>query len=343
MTQIDHRLDTLESELHALRRENRRWRVGAVLLALPAAALGGLAAMQNERIPDVIRTNRLEIVDSQGKVVMAAATQAGEGRLDLWNGRGANVIRLGCNPDGGDLIMWNSAGKNVAGLYANGGGVTAELRSGDNQSAMILQSDAESAAIRLLQAGAAQETVALRSTATQSTLTMATPGHTSAISLDASEQGGLIAVADDQGHRAASMSGTGGGAVNVANADGGSASMTVGSDGGSMSINDRLGKRVATLGANGDGGALLSLFDDARKMVGLGSGSGGGLMNLSDGEGRVVLIAGPASDADGGAVSIRSGAGIQIARLGVDILGAGEVAVFNGQGTSKRVLGMGVR
>ncbi|MEN9668193.1 MAG: hypothetical protein RLZZ386_100, partial [Planctomycetota bacterium] len=64
----------------------------------------------------------------------------------------------------------------------------------------------------------------------------------------------------------------------------------------------------------------------------------GGLLNLAKTDGKAVIVAGAASDADGGAISVRSGSGSQLVRVGVDRIGAGEVAVYDGPGTRKRVL-----
>ncbi|MDA0803309.1 MAG: hypothetical protein O2819_06085 [Planctomycetota bacterium] len=344
MTTTSERLVTLEHRLTSLQRENRRWRLGALALVAPLLAVGGLAAMQNARVPEVIRTNRLEIVDAHGKVVMAAATTAGEGRLDLWNARGANVVRLGCNPDGGDIILWNSAGRNVAGLFASGDGASAELRANDGSASLALRSVNAGSMIALATGPDSRESVSLKANANESSIAVLQGGTLMGVSLGASEAGGSVALTDFEGRRLATVSSDpNGGRVDVQHPTGGSASLSLGSEGGVVAISDRMGKRVAELQATADGGSLLSLYEGARKLVGLGASQGGGLLNLADAQARTVLVAGPASDADGGAVSIRSGAGIQIARVGVDILGAGEVAVFNGEGTSKRVLGMGIR
>ncbi|MDA1007871.1 MAG: hypothetical protein O2800_02550 [Planctomycetota bacterium] len=369
MMTIDARLQTLESEMLRLRQETRRWRRIALGLAVPITVLAGVAATQASRVPDVIRTHKLEIVDAQEKVVVVANSVGGEGRIDVWNGRGSNVIRLGCNPDGGDFLMWSAKGKNIASLYAQGESVNAELRSAAGDCTLMLRAGPDASGMSVFTGENNTEVVALGMRAGQSALDLGAVGSAHGAVIEGSSQGGIVRLSNATGQPLALVSGAGaagrvevslpgavtasilgadatrGGFAEFRNTTGATAA-SIGTDAigaGALQLNMSTGARVAGLETNEGGGATLSFWEGSRRMVGLGCGASGGLLNLCDGEGRPVIVAGPANDADGGAVSIRSGAGIQLARLGVDVLGAGEVAVYSGTGTSKRVLGMGAR
>jgi hypothetical protein len=156
---VEARLDRLETELAASTRRERRYRIGLSVTLGCVGVLALLAATDITRI-DAIRTHRLEILDSEGHVMLAAGTDAGGGRLDLWSASGANLIRLGANEHGGDLAIWNATGVNVAGAWATltGGSVaawnetgtrTATMAASDRGGTMTLEADADGSKIVL--------------------------------------------------------------------------------------------------------------------------------------------------------------------------------------------------
>jgi hypothetical protein len=82
----------------------------------------------------------------------------------------------------------------------------------------------------------------------------------------------------------------------------------------------------------------VNVYSRERRVAAIGGGAGGGLMNLLDGDGQPIVVAGASEGADGGAVSVRNGRGVQVARMGVDRAGGGEVAVYNATATAKKVM-----
>ena len=107
--------------------------------------------------------------------------------------------------------------------------------------------------------------------------------------------------------------------------------------GGRLMVGTSTGAPAFIAEANGSAGTLAAYMQE-RRVAAIGAGKSGGLMNLLDGMGRPVVVAGAAEDADGGAVSVRNARGIQIGRLGVDAAGAGELAVYNATATVKKVI-----
>jgi len=156
---VEARLDRLEIQLAASARRERRYRYGLGGTIGCIGVLALLAATDITRI-DAIRTHRLEILDADGHVMLAAGTDAEGGRLDLWSASGANLMRLASNEHGGDLAVWNATGVNVAGAWATptGGSVAAWNDTGQRAATMAasehggsitLESDADESSVVL--------------------------------------------------------------------------------------------------------------------------------------------------------------------------------------------------
>jgi hypothetical protein len=164
-TSVELRLERLEHELEQAHRQQRRYRLGLTAAVLGAGVLALLAATDITRI-DAIRTHRLEILDAEGRVMLAAGTDGQGGRLDLWSSSGANLIRLGANEHGGDLAVWSGAGTNVAGAWATESGGTlaawnasgkraATMAAGEGGGMMALHRDTDEAGLVMNAAGSA--------------------------------------------------------------------------------------------------------------------------------------------------------------------------------------------
>ncbi|MDP7069945.1 MAG: hypothetical protein QF561_01180 [Phycisphaerales bacterium] len=115
---LHRRLGQIEADHARLRRRTRWLQVGC----LTAAGLVVLLAASDITRVDTLRAHRLEIIDADGHVVLAASGRAAGGQLDLWSPDGANLIRMGANQSGGDLAVWNTRGANVAGVWATADG-----------------------------------------------------------------------------------------------------------------------------------------------------------------------------------------------------------------------------
>ncbi len=141
LAQLQNQLNDLKRDLAVSHRHTRRWRRGVIA----AAALGGglllLGAADITRL-DVVRAHRLEILNGDGRVVLAAGGDALGGRLDVWTPTGDNIIRLGGNENGGDLAIWNDTGVNIAGLWAtDAGGTIAAWNRGGKRGATVSAND----------------------------------------------------------------------------------------------------------------------------------------------------------------------------------------------------------
>ena len=125
---LERRLGMLECELAANRRSAGRCRTLCAALAISLAGMGCLAASTiRDSLADVIQARRLEIVNADGKVVLAASATDTGGQLDVWTTKGRNVIRAGVNDQGGDFNLWSGAGTTLFSAFATPAGGEAGL------------------------------------------------------------------------------------------------------------------------------------------------------------------------------------------------------------------------
>lgn len=209
MTTIEERLNTLEHDLEQRGRQLRRHRLAlaACLLAVPAAIL--VAAGDFTRF-EQIQLERLEIVNEQGEVVLAASASANGGQLDIWDSGSKNIIRLSSNNQGGDVAIWNKNGSSVAGAWAtaNGGAVAAWDAEGNRAARM---SAGEGHGMLTLHAGTAEPIVQLDGTTQGGRIAVNGNKGNVAYVAEALEHGGTWAIMDHQDNGAifATTTGTG--------------------------------------------------------------------------------------------------------------------------------------
>ena len=357
------RLDRVEAASQATAKSARRWRRAALAIGAIAVAFGAMAATQSARTPDVIRARRFEVVDQHDKIVLLAGIGQNGGQIDVWGAGGTNVVRVSANTDGGDIVVWNGKGQAVGAMYATsaGGRVEASMPEG----AAILRAEGAAPSVVLADGDSRPRFVATVAGDAAGVSVRHSAGH-ELVALGASPgSGGIVRVAEPDGTLAAQMLAYDfGGVIECASRTGGRAAMfgcNSPDTGGSLSLFAPDGNETLSAQARTDAGARLSLLGDqsqpvaviesgatnaglislvssGKRLVGLGTSAQGGLLNLCGPEGRALVAIGAASDADGGALSVLSGTGGQLVRLGVDRLGGGEVAVYDGPGTRKRVL-----
>ncbi len=364
VTSLAQRLDAVETQLSSARRESRRWRAGAITLAGIGVSAIVLAAAQSTRTPDVVRARRFEVVDQGDKVVLLAGIGQHGGQLDVWGNSGKNALRLGANPNGGDIAVWNGAEQGIAGMYATADGGRVEATAADGSGA-VLRTEGGTPALLITDAQG-NPRIAATTTPASSGISIRSAEGKEIAALGATPiNGGLIRIAQEDGSVAVqAVALPHGGSIGVAARDGSRAALLESpteSSGGTLALFAPGGAETLSLTARAEAGARITLTNNQRmpaamievaandsailsflqggtRVAGLGGSSAGGLLNLSNASGKGVIIAGAASDADGGAISVRSGAGSTLVRVGVDRIGAGEVAVYDGPGTRKRLL-----
>lgn len=364
VTSLAQRLDAVETQLSSARRESRRWRAGAIMLAGIGVSAIVLAAAQSTRTPDVVRARRFEVVDQGDKVVLLAGIGQHGGQLDVWGNSGKNALRLGANPNGGDIAVWNGAEQGIAGMYATADGGRVEATAADGSGA-VLRTEGGTPALLITDAQG-NPRIAATTTPASSGISIRSAEGKEIAALGATPiNGGLIRIAQEDGSVAVqAVALPHGGSIGVAARDGSRAALLESpteSSGGTLALFAPGGAETLSLTARAEAGARITLTNNQRmpaamievaandsailsflqggtRVAGLGGSSAGGLLNLSNASGKGVIIAGAASDADGGAISVRSGAGSTLVRVGVDRIGAGEVAVYDGPGTRKRLL-----
>lgn len=364
VTSLAQRLDAIETQLTSARRESRRWRAGAITLACIGVSAVVLAAAQSTRTPDVVRARRFEVVDQGDKVVLLAGIGQHGGQLDVWGNSGKNALRLGANPNGGDIAVWNGAEQGIAGMYATADGGRVEATAADGSGA-VLRTEGGTPALFITDAQGNPRIAATTTPASSGISIRSAEGKETAALGATPINGGMIRISQEDGSVAVqAVALPHGGSIGVAARDGSRAALLESpteSSGGTLALFAPGGAETLSLTARAEAGARITLTNNQRmpaamlevaandsailsflqggtRVAGLGGSAAGGLLNLSNASGKGVIIAGAASDADGGAITVRSGAGSTLVRVGVDRIGAGEVAVYDGPGTRKRLL-----
>ena len=363
---INARLGALEREVLAAHSRERRWKRVALCTALPLVALACVAATQASGISDVIRARRFEVVDSSNRVVFLAAVGEHGGQVDVWGPAGANVVRMGANAQGGDLAMWNSRGELVTGMYATEVGGRVETNTTDGSMTAMLATNERGPAFALADAEGRPLFAAAAAEGSVGVSVRSAEGRELVAMGAASGKAGVMRVADAAGVPVVELtSGDDGGTVTCATRAGTRAAalgVMAPDAGGSMALYAPGGNETVSAQARTDAGAqitlgrsadeplmvmqtgaadapLFSMMSGGLRLVGLGATANGGLLNLGNASGTPVVVVGAAADADGGAMSLRGGQGQQLVRVGIDKVGAGEVAVYDGPGLRKKVLG----
>ena len=363
---ITARLGALEQEIARAHASARRWKRIALCAAMPLVALAGIAATQSTAISDVVRARRFEVVDSSNRVVFLAAVGEHGGQVDVWGPGGANVVRMGANPQGGDLAMWNARGQLVTGMYATEAGGRVETNTTDGSMTAMLATNERGPAFALADAEGRPLFAAAAAEGSVGVSVRSAEGRELVAMGAAAGKAGVMRVADSAGVPVVELtSGDDGGTV-TCTTRAGTRAATLGvvapDAGGSMVLYAPGGTQTVCAQARTEAGAqitlgrsaeeplvvmqtgagdspLVSLMSGGLRLAGLGATANGGLLNLANASGTPVVVAGAAADADGGAMSLRGGQGQQLVRMGIDTVGAGEVAVYDGPGLRKKVLG----
>ena len=414
------------AELVRTRAESRRWKLAAIAsMGVLGAGLLGFTSAEQEVLP-LVQTRRLEVVDSQNRVVFLATAAPDGGRIDLWNQTGQNVLRASATPAGGDFAIWDSNGDLAVGALAARTGGRVEVRTAGRSGATIAATQ-EGGAIALTN-NRGMPVYGANASGTGGILRLADAENRDALTFGASEDGGSIAVASSKGGIVGRLrAGTDGAELDLASPDGarriaaranatecfilagdpkGAAKISADVDGGSVAVVNVQGQSLVELEGNKAGGTLLcrtptgdplllagasaedstggmlQVFNGAKVPIfavaanaegagrfAIASGEGnavivaeggkddgaslllarngkravtlvsaptGGLISISNASGAPVVAAGVAADAPGGALVLRSALGKDLARIGTNEKGSGDIVVFNEDGTEKK-------
>lgn len=242
--ELERRLNTLEKEVAIVSRSARRYRSLCAFLLLMFLGLGSLAATNRSSVLDVIQTRRLEVVDREGNLVLAASSETFGGQLDLWNKEGQNLLRASASVQGGDLAIWNKGGTNVFGAFATPTG--GETGIWNKEGKRVFRVAAKSGGGGKLDLGneKGQTVVALNTI---------------------KDIGGAIAILNTRGNKMF-IAGTheNGGVINLWNRRGVPIFITgFGADGqsGSLQLLNARGNQVFTAGVDDDGDGLITIWN----------------------------------------------------------------------------------
>lgn len=133
-----------QARLAGLEKEVRRYRNATVLLLLAVAAL--LAGGAGESIPDVVRARRFEMVDRDGRLLVAMRPTSSGGAIGVFNLSGEPAGVLTVDVTGGGLLnMISNRGRNgvlLLGSNADETGGAVTVYNKDEQEVVTLRPDA---------------------------------------------------------------------------------------------------------------------------------------------------------------------------------------------------------
>jgi len=242
---IERRLTALERDLATSRRSARRYRILAGALLGTLAGLGGMAATAERSVADVIHARRFEVLDDDGKLLMALSAGTFGGQVDIWNRGEQNLIRLGGSAQGGDVALWNKSGVNVFGAYATRDGGMASIWNNDGRQVFSAASKSD---------GGGQIDLGNKSGQTVATLNTIP------------EVGAALAIRNDIGKKMLIVGAhEHGGAINLWNVR--DVPIFVAGFGedlqsGQVTLRNSMGVEVFKAGVNDDGGGLITLLND---------------------------------------------------------------------------------
>ena len=105
-------METIETRLRCLERQNRNYRNWFILAGLALVAVLGYGAA--EPVPVVIQARRFEVVNEAGKIVFHAGSNQGAGFVEISTKYGKTVAILSADEAGtGGLALLNKGGKPV--------------------------------------------------------------------------------------------------------------------------------------------------------------------------------------------------------------------------------------
>jgi hypothetical protein len=339
---LARRIDRLEADLHRLRRRNRRTLAVISSIALASIGLGFATAPTSV---DVIRTKRLELLDDTNKVVLLASVTKTGGRLDVWNANGRNSARLGANDIGGDLALWNNTGEQVFAAFASQRSGRLEVGGGSGVAAVTLSSNEQGGIVEVfnlsgrsavkatctrqggevvaqqfggngtsvlgndagggrIEVSSDNRTLAMRG---QTIGLHATTGELTAWSIQTSDDGVRMNLADSEGNDRVQLGSTAGGGLAILYNELSNASVIMGSNRGrsGVQIRNTADKLILALGSALDDAGEIQLFNrnGATEVILVAEETAGRLI-LKDNTNNALVEAGLSENNGGGVLRV---------------------------------------
>ena len=113
---------TVEQRLEKLERQAKRYRMALVLLTAALCGMLSLAATDDNRVHDVLKARRLEVVNAAGDLVVVMTSDEAGGVLGINNNAGQLMAIMTSDKDGGKLVINNNAGQPMAGMGSDEAG-----------------------------------------------------------------------------------------------------------------------------------------------------------------------------------------------------------------------------
>ena len=284
---------------------------------------------------------RASLYDPNGDPVVAAGAFKTGGAIRLADEKNGEAALLEATDTGGSLTLMASDGAMLARARAGAGGGEFDLASKSGTSRVnAIANDGDAAVVASGPAGSSK----IGATKVAGSIDLFNEKADRIASLESNDGGGLL-VCRGGGERplaslGASSGAARGGLLQVYNAQQSPVvdAAVTGDGAGRVAIGTSAGVATFTAEAGKDDGASISLVRGGKRSIALLAGANGGLLNLFSSAGVPSVVAGNADDASGGLVLLRSAEGTDLARMGVDEKGSGNVVLFNKDATERKTL-----
>jgi hypothetical protein len=284
---------------------------------------------------------RASLYDPNGDPVVAAGAFKTGGAIRLADDKNAEAALFEATDTGGSLTLTAPDGSVLVRTRAGAAGGELDLASKSGTSRVnAAASDGDAAVVALGPAGSSK----IGASRVGGSIDLINEKADRIASLESNDGGGLLVCRGGGERPLASLgasSGTArGGLLQVYNAQQSPvvAAAVTGDGAGRLAIGTSAGVATFTAEAGKDDGASISLVRGGKRSIALLAGTNGGLLNLFSAAGVPSVVAGNADDASGGLVLLRSSEGTDLARMGVDEKGSGNVVLFNKDATERKTL-----
>lgn len=351
LEQLAQRIESLENQNRSHARQTRRWRTCAVSLGVLGLGAISIAAAPFAAPSRVLQTERLEILDNNGKLLMRLG-RSDDGNVvqfDLWNNAGEQMMRISGNDHGGDIALFNTNQNNVAGLYATATG--GEMAVWNQDGGLGVKATGEARGGSLSVHAGKQQLCAIHAADQGGQIDLYNSAGAQVARTGVNTHGGEMALwrSDNTPAFDAGAANTGG-AANIYNGQGKRVTRLDSDDEGNgrqiihqsnelpvitftgkfapsaIAVSNERRQTVASLGNNNLGGVLNINNAGGETMADYTVGDAGGAMRILNSQMMTVLSAGvDASSA--GSINVMNNRGIAVTTLNADPEGAGVVAI----------------
>lgn len=302
----------LEKRIEALETSNRHQRYVLAAGGIVLVAVFTLGAVDGEKVHDVLKARRIEVVDSDGDAKITLEYRSSAEMRSFYR-------QMDATNDADELILeeWISNATEQASISLS--------------LSTLISTTIAPDGIRIYD---------LRDPKPGGTLDgLSVINRQGRVRIGTREHGGFIEIKNGEGEYQVYLGTTEGGSGSVSTFNGKGkelVSLTATEDGGKVFTNSHKGTRQVVLGTYEDGGAVVVVDSEGIPRVSISAQKLGGAVTITNREGNERAKLGATED--GGVLTINNKTGTKVVHAGVDEYGNGVVGVFDRKGKGRALL-----